>query len=371
MPKQIEITFDGTAAGGSSGVQQAVAISTVKGFSIYSVEVTKEDNSTCKLNMTSGLKKRSIFGTNPVFSLVGDLTGLMGSPSPGGDVQSWKSLSGGTSSGRISADPDSASARPVVDYDMGDHGTVTGLAGVQFSDDDNLELPDAMHFGSDEFTIFVVTKGTFDPDGDDDLYVLGSTNTGSTSATGVWGVQGGRRIVCDLDGDEEKENDHAWASGQIRMLSRYTNGRVTEWLDGTELDTWNSFGGDFDFDWINKTATRSGVKGSGELGIVELIAYSDGFDTMGSDEREEIEGYLAHKYGLEGNLPSGHPYKGTDPRGSDYDEVLQSPDKVVTTSFTDWDIDLKRLDPKVPLQFIYTDIDEPGTVTIKVTYVPN
>lgn len=56
MPKQIEITFDGTAAGGSSGVQQAVAISTVKGFSIYSVEVTKEDNSTCKLNMTSGLK---------------------------------------------------------------------------------------------------------------------------------------------------------------------------------------------------------------------------------------------------------------------------------------------------------------------------
>ena len=39
--------------------------------------------------------------------------------------------------------------------------------------------------------------------------------------------------------------------------------------------------------------------------------------------------------------------------------------------FSDWDIDLKRLDPKVPLQFIYTDIDEPGTVTIKVTYVPS
>ena len=30
-------------------------------------------------------------------------------------------------------------------------------------------------------------------------------------------------------------------------------------------------------------------------------------------DREKVEGYLAHKWGLEGNLPSGHPYKTSPP----------------------------------------------------------
>ena len=30
-------------------------------------------------------------------------------------------------------------------------------------------------------------------------------------------------------------------------------------------------------------------------------------------EREKIEGYLAHKHGLTGNLPSAHPYKTNAP----------------------------------------------------------
>jgi hypothetical protein len=35
--------------------------------------------------------------------------------------------------------------------------------------------------------------------------------------------------------------------------------------------------------------------------------------TLSSTDREKIEGYLAHKWGLTGNLPSGHPYKTTAP----------------------------------------------------------
>ena len=30
--------------------------------------------------------------------------------------------------------------------------------------------------------------------------------------------------------------------------------------------------------------------------------------------REEIEGYMAHKWGLEGNLPADHTYKTDPPR---------------------------------------------------------
>ncbi len=30
-------------------------------------------------------------------------------------------------------------------------------------------------------------------------------------------------------------------------------------------------------------------------------------------DREKAEGYLAHKWGLEGNLPGGHPHKAAPP----------------------------------------------------------
>lgn len=35
--------------------------------------------------------------------------------------------------------------------------------------------------------------------------------------------------------------------------------------------------------------------------------------TLSDTDRQKLEGYLAHKWGLTGNLPSGHPYKLTPP----------------------------------------------------------
>jgi len=39
-------------------------------------------------------------------------------------------------------------------------------------------------------------------------------------------------------------------------------------------------------------------------------------DNLSSDDRELMEGYLAWKWGLEGNLPSGHSYTNSDPRST-------------------------------------------------------
>ena len=44
--------------------------------------------------------------------------------------------------------------------------------------------------------------------------------------------------------------------------------------------------------------------------IAEILV---GGATLDTNERQKIEGYLAHKYGLEGNLPSDHPYKSAAP----------------------------------------------------------
>jgi hypothetical protein len=44
--------------------------------------------------------------------------------------------------------------------------------------------------------------------------------------------------------------------------------------------------------------------------IAELVV---SFSTHDSTTRQRIEGYLAHKWGLEASLPAGHPYKTTGP----------------------------------------------------------
>lgn len=44
--------------------------------------------------------------------------------------------------------------------------------------------------------------------------------------------------------------------------------------------------------------------------IAEVLV---GGATLSTVDRQKIEGYLAHRYGLEGNLPSDHPYKSAAP----------------------------------------------------------
>ena len=44
--------------------------------------------------------------------------------------------------------------------------------------------------------------------------------------------------------------------------------------------------------------------------IAEILV---GGSTLDTNQRQKIEGYLAHKYGLTGNLPSDHPYKTAAP----------------------------------------------------------
>lgn len=51
---------------------------------------------------------------------------------------------------------------------------------------------------------------------------------------------------------------------------------------------------------------NSGI--NGKLGCVVI-----GAGVLSSSDREKLEGWAAHKYGLQSSLPSGHPYKNTPP----------------------------------------------------------
>ncbi len=46
--------------------------------------------------------------------------------------------------------------------------------------------------------------------------------------------------------------------------------------------------------------------------ICEIIAISN--NTLGTSDRQKIEGYLAWKWGLQGSLPADHPYKAAKPQ---------------------------------------------------------
>jgi hypothetical protein len=49
---------------------------------------------------------------------------------------------------------------------------------------------------------------------------------------------------------------------------------------------------------------------AGNMDLYELIVINE---TVSTDTRQKIEGYLAHKWGLTSDLPADHPYKNAAP----------------------------------------------------------
>jgi hypothetical protein len=65
-------------------------------------------------------------------------------------------------------------------------------------------------------------------------------------------------------------------------------------------------------DGFSVGSLRGGSVGSyySNIEVGEIIVL---YTAVGNTDREKLEGYLAHKWGLTGSLPGGHPYKTTAP----------------------------------------------------------
>lgn len=105
-----------------------------------------------------------------------------------------------------------------------------------------------------------------------------------------------------------------------------TNGVAQFFIDGTLVGSSTGFASavgntsntDLSTAYTAATAIGSYQRfGNGSLSsgsrIGELLCYAKSSGTFSSADREKIEGYLAHKWGLTGSLPSTHPYKATAP----------------------------------------------------------
>jgi hypothetical protein len=94
----------------------------------------------------------------------------------------------------------------------------------------------------------------------------------------------------------------------LSLVASTTNGIMDFWKNGNADGT--------DGDWSTTTVFSSGGLGSDQYGsslngdIAEIVLIDQEDSTA---ERQEMEGYLAWKWGLEADLPSDHPYKDAPP----------------------------------------------------------
>jgi len=94
-----------------------------------------------------------------------------------------------------------------------------------------------------------------------------------------------------------------------------TTGVFAWFRDGTQqtTNTANAGGGAVPGAALGIGANASGDYDiGGQYQIYELVLYNAYLDTT---QRQKVEGYLAWKWGLQANLPGGHPYKNAAPTG--------------------------------------------------------
>lgn len=108
---------------------------------------------------------------------------------------------------------------------------------------------------------------------------------------------------------------NSWATLGMLYNGGTTSADVSIYRNAQQVDTTNDQNGSF----VKQSSTSTtpfmlGAQGSGGQRITgdyaELIILQS---ALSVSDRQKLEGYLAHKWGLTGNLPAAHPYKTAAP----------------------------------------------------------
>lgn len=222
----------------------------------------------------------------------------------GTDITNWadKSTTG--------ADMTSSSGNPDLNA-----GAINSLDAINFDGTEDFTTSAVSQAG--DATIFIVCDVAqdstyhqfFDGGSSSDLYMR-TRNTNQfqyRTASGTWT----RTFVENWNAGVKMFSYGTYDVGQSALFKGYIfeNGTLdAELLRGTS--GWDIAAGTF-----GSASASSYMKGN-ICEIVMVGGYTgdivDGAGTPQSD-REAIEGYLAHKWGIESKLPTGHPYKSSPP----------------------------------------------------------
>ncbi|MDB9928586.1 hypothetical protein OAD34_08480, partial [Flavobacteriaceae bacterium] len=130
------------------------------------------------------------------------------------------------------------------------------------------------------------------------------------------GYHGGYKRVIYLNGSPNNlYNNGATNSGvtdfEIQTFVRQNSGSISLYANGIQSGTWGSSNTASGVIWDINQGASSGESSDSQIGDFIIIPRA-----LTEDEREKLEGYLAHKWGLEGSLPADHPYKNAAPESS-------------------------------------------------------
>jgi hypothetical protein len=130
--------------------------------------------------------------------------------------------------------------------------------------------------------------------------LVGRRQANRLISLGSWHHLGGSSTGSNITLSTTGVND-----GVARLMLVKLNGTNSElWHDGTQLKS-GSVGTNAFTQILLMSNEGYGGRFNGKFG--EFIAFTT------SADQEKVEGYLAHKWGLEANLPAGHTYKSTAP----------------------------------------------------------
>ena len=196
-------------------------------------------------------------------------------------------------------------------FDFEDDGSTPTFSAAGWSGNDALDFGTAAEFGSTENKA-ITSTASISAASDYTIAIIGSSTQSSTVRYMVDSVAG--RFILSSDGSYYDGSfktpstpigvgDHIW-------LWKLTSGASVVRGDGADILTGGSY-----TQTAMGTRTRIGRDQRGfpeRYGIggvlAEVIIYSSPVSFY-----EKIEGYLAHKYGFQSLLPSGHTYKSSAP----------------------------------------------------------
>ena len=224
----------------------------------------------------------------------------------GGKVSTWADKSGNghdyaqaTAGNQPALVADAVNAKPGISFDGAD---------------DFLGASSRLGLGANpNLMVFMVT--VVDADVTTDSRILHIGNSSMTLAVGVgsdgwaWRYDGGNERYGAVAKDKAAIQCWERAAGSDFQAAKF-------YLDGTEL---SRTGGATDGGLPADTTANSSIGGkfpgagalsnqfSGKIGEIVVLELSD------ATARQEVEGYLAHKWGLAVSLPDGHPHKDAPP----------------------------------------------------------
>ena len=191
---------------------------------------------------------------------------------------------------------------------------INGLPVIRFDGNDKLTGSSfTSYIANSAYTVFIVAKATSvstnSVNSYDNSQFIGDGVTGADGCFGISLRSNGDIGLWNYDGTDDK------------AVSSYSTSNFNVWSGTHGSNALNFYK---DGNTAVTTASNNTTPASGTLrlgvnyiatafltgDIAEVMTYNTVLSTA---DRQLVEGYLAWKYGLEGNLPADHPWKSTDP----------------------------------------------------------